>query len=107
MRRRTKRELSLLLTIAIVAVGIILVNGVYQRGSLSAFYEQKRIEAEGARKTEGIELLDWRLMRSTKGRHASGPTFTEELAEKHGYKYAEGFRRHTFGMGPPQQRRSS
>ena len=32
---------------------------------------------------------------------------TSELAEKHGYKYAEGFRRHTFRMGgqpPPRAR---
>ena len=27
---------------------------------------------------------------------------TSELAERNGYKYAEGFRRHTFGMGRPQ-----
>jgi LmbE family N-acetylglucosaminyl deacetylase len=27
---------------------------------------------------------------------------TSELAERNGYKYAEGFRRHTFGLGRPQ-----
>ncbi len=27
---------------------------------------------------------------------------TSELAEKNGYKFAEGFRRHTFGLGRPQ-----
>ena len=32
---------------------------------------------------------------------------TSEIAEKNGYKYAEGFRRHTFNPGRPQQNRTS
>ena len=30
---------------------------------------------------------------------------TSEFAEKHGYQYAEGFRRHVFGFRPPPTRR--
>ena len=31
---------------------------------------------------------------------------TSEVAEKYGYKYAEGFRRHVFGFRPPPARRT-
>jgi hypothetical protein len=39
---------------------------------------------ERERKSLGLELLDWQLLRTTQGRMSTGPTFTDELKEKGG-----------------------
>lgn len=86
MRRKVKRDLLFLPVIALVIAGIILVNGFYQRSGNAAYYDNLRRQAEATRTEAGLELMNWNLLRKTKGGYWTGPTFHEQLLPRNGEK---------------------
>lgn len=64
--------------IAILA-GIVLFNSTVNRSALAAQMEKWRTAVEEERIAEGLNLLDWDLMRGTKGRLRTGGEFREDL----------------------------
>ena len=79
MKRRTKRDLGILLGVIVILAGIVLFNSTVNRSALAAQMEKWRTAVEQERMAEGLRLLDWDLMRATKGRLRSGGEFREDL----------------------------
>ncbi len=79
MRTRTKRELAVFAGIAVLLAVIVLANSAFQRGNLAERMDRYRRQVEASRKTEGLELLQWPLLRKTTGNMRRGPTFDERL----------------------------
>lgn len=79
MRKRTKRELAVFAGIAVLLAVIVLANSAFQRGNLAERMDRYRRQVEASRKTEGLELLQWPLLRKTTGNMRRGPTFDERL----------------------------
>ncbi len=84
MRRRVVRELGTVLAIALLLGGLVVANSELRRGSLVEQMDSWRRSVEAARSEQGLELLDWSLLRRTSGNRASGPTFADELLERDG-----------------------
>ncbi len=84
MRTRTKRELAVFAGIAVLLAVIVLANSAFQRGSLADRMDRYRRQVEASRKTEGLELLQWPLLRKTTGNMRRGPTFDDRLVAMDG-----------------------
>ena len=67
MRRRTKRDIGILIGVLAVIGAIAFVNSQLQRGSLARQMEQLRASLEQERAEQGLEVLPWSLMRQMKG----------------------------------------
>lgn len=79
MRTRTKRELAVFVGIAVLLAVVVLANSAFQRGDLADRMDKYRKQIEASRKSEGLELLQWPLLRKTTGNMRRGPTFDERL----------------------------
>lgn len=79
MKKRTKRDIGILLGVLAVIGVIAFVNAQMQRGSLARQMEQLRSSLEQERAEEGLDILPWSLMRQTTGSMRRGGEFSEEL----------------------------
>jgi len=82
LRRRVIRDLGTLLGIVIVLAGVVGVNIYMRLGTLVEKYDRIRRTEEANRTKQGLTLLDWELLRQTKGTTRSGATFPEDLKGK-------------------------
>ncbi len=79
MRRRAKRDLSILGGIVVILAILAFVNYNLNRGALASEMDKWRRKAEKSRIDTGMPLLSWQLLRQTTGRPRTGGTFAEEL----------------------------
>lgn len=78
MRKRAKRDLTILLGIVLAAGVLLFINYEFNRGELIEYYTKVRASVEEKRLAKGQQLLNWRLITGTPwGR--SGPEFRDEL----------------------------
>ncbi len=84
MKRRTKRDLSILVAILMVIGGVVFANGQLGRQGLAEDFEKLRETLEQQRVNSGVPVLPWKLPRGTKGTLKKGATFTPELMEHNG-----------------------
>jgi hypothetical protein len=84
MRRRAKRDLSILVGIVAIIAGVVAFNGQMTRGAMVTKFDKMRRDAEVKRLNEGLELLSWDLLRKTKGSLKKGGNFSEELFDYDG-----------------------
>lgn len=79
VRRRVRRELSVLVGVVLVLGTVVFFNYNLRRGELWEQFEKMRKEAEQSRTNLGLELLPWKLLQETKGSLRSGGIYAEEL----------------------------
>lgn len=79
MKRRTKRDLGVLVAVLLVIGGIAFGNSQLQRTGLAGDFEKLRERLEAQRIASGIELLKWNVIRTTTGNLRKGATFSPEL----------------------------
>lgn len=79
MKRRTKRELGLLIGAILILAGIVFFNTQLKRGGLAEEMDRLRRQVEAKRAEEGLGLLSWGLVRQTRGSLRGGGTYAEEL----------------------------
>jgi hypothetical protein len=78
----SKFEVMLVLSVAAFCAATFLVHD--QVNEVDNRYESFRKGVEAKRIESGMEILDWDLMRATKGTYRSGARFTEALAAHDG-----------------------
>lgn len=61
--------------------GLVFANAELRRGGLVEQMDSWRRSVEAAREEQGLELLDWDVIRNTRGTRQSGATFAEELEQ--------------------------
>ncbi|NUM55581.1 MAG: DUF3299 domain-containing protein [Candidatus Hydrogenedentes bacterium] len=81
MRTRVVRDLGTIAGIIVILAGVVGLNIYYRLDSLKTKYDRIRRGVEHQRKASGMELLDWELLRKTKGSLSSGPRFDPELVK--------------------------
>ena len=79
MRTRAKRDLITLLGVVLILAAVVGVNTYMRLDSLQDQYEKLRLQFEDKQKSQGNTLLEWRLLKETKGKFRSGPTFPDDL----------------------------
>lgn len=84
MRRRVKRDFSIIAGIVLVLGAVVFANYNIRRGDLTEKMDRWRRNVEQERKDGGLELLNWALLRKTKGTYRSGPKFHDKLEPKSG-----------------------
>lgn len=84
MRRRAKRDLSIIVALVFILGAVTFVNYAYTRSDLADRMDALRREIEHERLAEGLDVLRWNLLRTTSGTARSGPTFTNELLDRDG-----------------------
>lgn len=82
MRTRVVRDLVTISGIAVILAGLVFTNSQIGRMGLIDKFEKMRKTAEQMREAQGVSLLKWDLMRSTKGTIRSGPNFVEDLVKQ-------------------------
>jgi hypothetical protein len=92
MKRRTKRDLSILVAILAVIGGVIFVNGQLSRRGDAEAFENLRTSLEQKRLNSGTQILKWNIIRTTKGSLTAGGTFTDDVKALNGKEvYMIGF----------------
>ena len=66
----------------VILAGAVGLNIYYRLDGLKQKYEHIRREAEADHSKVGLELLDWDVLRRTKGTLRSGPKFDEKLVAR-------------------------
>ena len=84
MRRRVKRDLTLIAGVVLVLAIVIVLNYSSGVAKLAAKFEAIRTEIEEKQVAQGTELLSWKLMRATKGSLSAGGQFDPALLAKDG-----------------------
>ncbi len=79
MRRRVVRDLGTIIGVVVILAGVVGVNFYMRLEGLQEKYDKIRRAYEQQAVQKGTELLDWELLRRTKGSLRSGPNFDEEL----------------------------
>lgn len=81
MRRRAKRDLSIIAGVVIIIVSVALLNNFFYRSNLAERMDKYRQKIERDRRGGGLDLLQWNVLRKTKGSMRSGPSFDEKLLQ--------------------------
>jgi len=79
VRRRAKRDLIVVAGIVAILATIVILNYYLQTGDLYRQYDNMRRQLEEQRAGQGLDLVDWDVIRSTRGRLMTGGQFTDEL----------------------------
>ena len=79
MRRRVVRDLGTLLGVVVILVCVILLQDYFSRGGLTEVMNAQRVKEETKQKEKGVKVVDWELLRKTKGTRSKGPTFAKEV----------------------------
>lgn len=83
MKRRTRRDIGILLGVVVILGSIVFFNMTLNRTSLANEMDRWRRSVESQRRADGMDLLSWSLMRKTKGSLRKGGTFDAELKVYH------------------------
>ena len=97
MKRRTKRDMTILGVVVLLIGGLAFANGQLRRGNLAEQYERLREGLEAGRLGEGYNILPWKTVRTTKGSLRKGGTYTEALRAYDGQPV------HIIGFMVPQE----
>jgi hypothetical protein len=84
VRTRVVRDLVTISGIAVILGGMVFTNNYFGRMGLIDKFENMRKRSEELRKKQGLDVLNWDWMRSTKGSLSKGPRFVEELIHQDG-----------------------
>jgi hypothetical protein len=79
LRRRARRDLVTILGVVVVLVSIAGANVYMRIDTLKDQMIKVRKTAEDLRRKEGVALMDWELLRKTKGSIRSGARFHDTL----------------------------
>ena len=82
MKKRTKRDLTLLFGALLILAVMILVSELMTLGTNVKKFEEMRLALESKEMQKNGMLLQWDHMRKTKGKPKSGGKFSEELLAK-------------------------
>jgi len=82
VRRRTKRDIGLLLFVVLTVLGVIFVNDELRRGGFKEQMEKWIAQLEDER--TDLDVLKWNLLRKTTGGRRTGANFDEALEELDG-----------------------
>jgi hypothetical protein len=74
--------LGTIIGVVVILAGVVGVNIYMRLENLQAKFDKMRRAYEQAEVEKGTELLDWELLRKTKGSLRSGPKFDGELLPK-------------------------
>lgn len=81
MRKRAVRDIGTMFGVVVILGGVVFFNGYMRRGTLATYYEDLRVKTEKQQSGQGVTLLEWNLLRKTKGSKRTGPKFDAGLAE--------------------------
>lgn len=84
MKRRTKRDITIFLAVIVVIGGVAFANSQLRRQGLADQYDKLRVRLEKARVEQGIDLLKWSTVRTTKGSLRDGGHFSDDLLQYDG-----------------------
>ena len=84
MRRRAKRDLTVLFSLVVVIGLVAFANYNFNRSDLTKRMNALRMEKERGEREKGYMVLDWKIITETKGSARSGPQFLDDLKEKDG-----------------------
>ncbi len=84
MRRRVVRDLGTIIGVVIILSGVVGVNIYMRLEGLQEKFDALRRAYEQEATDKGTELLDWGVLRKTKGSVRSGAKYAEELQPKNG-----------------------
>ena len=79
MRRRARRDLVTIIGVVVVLVIIAVANVLMRIDTLKDTMIKMRKAYEAERRKEGVALLDWELLRKTRGNSRTGARFHETL----------------------------
>lgn len=86
MRRRIKRDLGVLVGVAVILATVVLININWGRGDLVARMDTLRRMVEEKREGRGLPLMRWDLIRETRGSIMTAPTYPEALIAMDGQR---------------------
>ena len=86
MKRRTRRDLGILLGVLVIIGVAAFSNTQFRRQGLAKEYDDLRRELEADREAKGIEILSWSLIKKTKGSLRKGGTYDPKLKIYDGQK---------------------
>ena len=84
MKKRTKRDITLLLGALVILGILVFTKGQFGRADLIKKYDTMRSELEAIELTKSNMLIQWTYMRETKGKPKSGGKFSEDLLKRDG-----------------------
>ncbi|MBI2424693.1 MAG: DUF3299 domain-containing protein [Candidatus Hydrogenedentes bacterium] len=84
MRRKTKRDLIVFIGILVLIGGVFFFNSNVNRRALASKKDKERRAVESERRKQGMEIMNWDVIRKTKGNLRSGATFDERLLDYDG-----------------------
>lgn len=84
MRRRAIRDLGTIAGVLVILACVVGANIYMRLDTLTEKWVKLRIALEQQNREEGVELLDWELLRETEGTRRRGPTYAEELETEYG-----------------------
>ncbi|MFP4502650.1 MAG: DUF3299 domain-containing protein [Candidatus Hydrogenedentota bacterium] len=82
MRRRAKRDLTILVGVIFLVCVAVFLNYEYGRGEKVEYYTEYRQKVEEERLAKGADLLSWSNITSTPWTRGEGPEFQPELRER-------------------------
>ncbi|MDZ4859702.1 MAG: DUF3299 domain-containing protein [Candidatus Hydrogenedentes bacterium] len=82
MRTRVVRDLGTIAGIVVILAGIVGLNMYYRLDGLKQRYDRIRRVAEAERVKSGMDILNWDLLRETKGNLRSGAQFSDGLVTR-------------------------
>jgi hypothetical protein len=82
VRRRVVRDLGTIAGVIVILAGVVGLNVYYRLDGLKQKYDRIRREVEATRAQQGMQLIDWDLLRKTKGNLRTGATFDEKLVAR-------------------------
>ncbi len=84
MRRRSIEMVTMVVGMVLVVAGGLFANYFFTKTGLAKHMDKWRRAIEEERRDAGFELMDWGLLRKTKGTMRSGATYAEELKPSDG-----------------------
>ena len=84
LRRRVKRDLTMVAGVVIILIVIVVVNYGSNVAKLASKFEAIRKAVEEKQSSHGVDFLSWKLMRATTGSLRSGGQFVPDLVAKDG-----------------------
>ncbi len=78
------RDLGTIAGVLVILACVIALNIYFRLDTLKEAAIKMRMALEQQNRDEGVELLDWELLRETEGTRKKGPTYAEDLTDQFG-----------------------
>ena len=79
MKRRTRRDITILMSVIALVGGLAFANTQFRRGNLAEQYERLREGLEAGRLGEGYNIIPWKTVRTTTGSLRKGGSYSDDL----------------------------